>query len=303
MENNLLEYYLKQLDFPSKPEFLSKYLEVPCLKRLKKVGYFCGMDYASKDIYSFKENITRYDHSLTVALLTWKYTKDKKATLAGLFHDIATPCFSHVIDYMNKDYSTQESTEEYTAEILSSDVYLKQCLQEDNISLEDITNFKQYNIVDNERPKLCADRLDGVILTGISWTKNIDKQDIKDIIENIQVYNGEIGFKTPLIAKKVLDINRSIDMYCHSREDNYMMELLATITKYSLDNNYITYSELYVNTEENILNKLKFTNDEQLNKYLYEFENIKLDEIPSINLPEVKIRTLNPLVQGERYIK
>lgn len=61
-----------------------------------------------------KENITRYDHSLTFALLTWKCTKDKKATLAGMFHDIATPCFSHVIDYMNKDYENQESTEENT---------------------------------------------------------------------------------------------------------------------------------------------------------------------------------------------
>ena len=303
MKNSLLEYYLDNLDFDKKPEFLNKYLDAPCLKRLKKIGYFCGMDYASKDIYSFKENITRYDHSLTVALLTWKYTKDKKETLAGLFHDIATPCFSHVIDYMNKDYSTQESTEEYTADILSNDTYLKQCLEADNISLNEIVNFKEYSIVDNERPKLCTDRLDGVILTGISWTKNVNMQDIKNIIEDIEVYNGEIGFKTPLIAEKVLDINKSIDRYCHSKEDNYMMELLAKITKYSLDNNYITYSELYSSTEDNLLNKLKYTNDELLNKYLYEFENIKSDEIPTINLPEVKIRALNPLVQGKRYIK
>lgn len=54
---------------------------------------------------------------MTVALLTYKLTNDKVATLAGLFHDIATPCFSHVIDYMNGDYENQESTEEYTGTI------------------------------------------------------------------------------------------------------------------------------------------------------------------------------------------
>ena len=107
MNKSLLQYYLDKLEYNNRPEFLNKYLDTPCLLRLKKIGYFCGMDYASKDIYDFKEKITRYDHSLTVALLTWKCTNDIKATLAGLFHDVGTPCFSHVIDYMNKDYQNQ----------------------------------------------------------------------------------------------------------------------------------------------------------------------------------------------------
>ena len=99
------------------PLFLMKYLEVPSLVRLKDVGYFCGMDYASLDVYNFGKYVSRYDHSLNVALIVYLLTKDKVKTLAGLFHDIATPCFSHVIDYMNKDYLKQESTEEYTKDI------------------------------------------------------------------------------------------------------------------------------------------------------------------------------------------
>lgn len=81
------------------------------------------MDYASKDVYDFKAKVTRFDHSLTVALLTYYLTNDKIMTLAGLFHDISTPCFSHVIDYMNKDYSNQESTEEYTKHIIKKTNY------------------------------------------------------------------------------------------------------------------------------------------------------------------------------------
>lgn len=297
---SLLKYYYEMLNYDNRPEFLNKYLETPCLLRLKKVGYFCGMDYASKDVYDFKEHITRYDHSLTVALLTWKCTQDRKATLAGLFHDIATPCFSHVIDYMNKDYENQESTEEYTEKILRNDTYLNECLRQDKINIEDIIDFKRYSIVDNDRPKVCADRLDGVILTGMAWTKNISYEDIKNIVGDIEIYNNEIGFKTKTIADKVLKTSESIDVYCHSNEDNYMMELLANITKYGLDKNYITYDDLYILSEEELLYRLKNSNDNTLNGLINKFENITCSEIPETAIPKLKIRDLNPLVQGER---
>lgn len=126
--NKFLDFYKKLLGYESMPEFLKKYLEVPCLLRLKEIGYFCGMDYASKDIYDFKEKITRYDHSVTTALMTWYLMHDKEMTLAALFHDISTPCFSHVIDYMHKDYSTQEKTEEFTKFLMENDKKLKKYL-------------------------------------------------------------------------------------------------------------------------------------------------------------------------------
>lgn len=178
----MLKYYLELLGYSDMPDFIIKYLNCPSLIRLKDVGYFCGMDYASKDIYDFREYISRYDHSLTVALIVYKLTHDKKATIAGLFHDIATPCFSHVIDYMNKDHEKQETTEEYTDFVIENDIWLCHCLEEDGIYLEDIVDFKKYSIVDNDRPKACADRIDGVVLTGIGWTKNISKNDIKNIV-------------------------------------------------------------------------------------------------------------------------
>ena len=300
-----LQYYLEQLGYYEIPEFLVKYLNVPSLLRLKNVGYFCGMDFASKDIYNFREYISRYDHSLTVALLTYKLTKNKEATLAGLFHDIATPCFSHVIDYMNKDYESQESTEEYTEKILREDIYLQECLIEDRIKIEEIINFKKYSIVDNDRPKLCADRLDGVILTSIGWTKNISMDNIKNILEDIKIFKSEenedeIGFKSLIIANKVINISKKIDLYCHSKEDNYMMELLALITKTAIDKKYITYDDLYYYNEDEIMEIFKSTKDSELKELLFEFENIKKEEIPNIELSNVKIRKLNPIVNGIR---
>jgi hypothetical protein len=295
------------LNIEKTPTFLKKYLSCKSLTRLKKVGYFCGMDYASKDIYDFREYISRYDHSLTVALLVYKLTKNKLATLRGLFHDVGTPVFSHVIDYMNKDYEEQESTEELTEKVILNDKYLLKCLSQDKINPEDIIDFKKSSVVDNKRPKLCADRLDGVILTGIGWTKNITLDDIKDIIDNITIYQNEdnedeIGFTNLSVAKKVLDISKSIDYYCHTKEDNYMMNLLADITKELIDKDLISYNDLFFLNEEDIIKLLSKSTDRKIKTLFTKFKNIKLDEIGDISLPPVKIRKLHPLVNGERII-
>lgn len=305
MKNTVLEQYLKLLGYDSRPEFLDKYLTMPSLKRLQKVCYFCGMDYASKDIYQFQEKVTRYDHSLTVALLTWRYTKDKKATLAGLFHDIATPCFSHVIDYMNKDYETQESTEEYTESILQKDSHLKEYLKQDNIAIEEVTNFKNYSIVDNDRPKLCTDRLDGVILTGLYWTKTISIEEIEKVVKDIQIFvneegKEEIGFTSKEIGKLVLKTSEEIDIYCHSNEDNYMMELLASIAREAIKNKIISYDDLYILNEEQLMNKLENCQNKKINEKLTKFKTIQKEEIPIIKLDKIKPRELNPLVNGIR---
>ena len=81
-----------------------------------KISVSCGT------IYSKMYNQMWYsslDHSVAVSLIVWHFTKNKKQTLAGLFHDIATPVFKHSIDFMNGDYEKQESTEELTTRIIN----------------------------------------------------------------------------------------------------------------------------------------------------------------------------------------
>ncbi len=289
------------------PEFLKKYLKAPTLMRLQKVGYFCGMDYASKDVYQFREYISRYDHSLTVALLTYHLTQDKKATIAALFHDIATPCFSHVIDYMNQDYATQESTERDTALIIKSDYYILKCLKADNLDYTDIIDYKQYSIVDNKRPKLCADRLDGVILTGYAWTKDLTMNDVENILHDLVIFQNsdgerEIGFATRPIAQKVWLASQKIDAFCHSKEDNYMMQLLADITALAIHKQIITYNDLYTLNEQELFSLLQKSSVSELHGLITKFQNITQKQITDRDLPYIKARDLNPLVQSRRLI-
>lgn len=301
MENSYLYKYMDMLGYMDRPKWLDKYLICPSLVRLKKVGYFCGMDYASKEIYNFGEIITRYDHSVNVALITWMLTKDVKATLAGLFHDIATPCFSHVIDYMNKDYEKQESTEEKTEEIIRSDKYLCDCLNSDGVFIDEIVDFKRYSIVDLDRPMLCADRLDGVILNGMFWTKGINILDVENILDNVDVRINEYGiseifFKNIDVALLVVNASYEIDRYCHSKEDNFMMELLARITRRAIDLGIISYDSLFVMNEDDLFMIFELSDDMEIHKYLDIFMNVRKDMIPDMVMPNVKVRNLSPLV-------
>ena len=100
------------------PSWLDDYIALPCLQRLGGVGLLCGTDWTS--LYNNRFFYSRLDHSIGTALITWNFTHDKKQTLSGLFHDIATPVFKHCIDFMNGDAETQESTEERTTDIIKN---------------------------------------------------------------------------------------------------------------------------------------------------------------------------------------
>lgn len=117
------------------------------------------------------------DHSVGVALIIWNFTKDKKQTLAGLFHDIATPIFKHCIDFMNGDSEHQESTEERTEQVIRNSQTILSLLNRDGIKVEEISDYHIYPIADNNTPRLSADRFEYTFSNGLflygAW--NVDE--------------------------------------------------------------------------------------------------------------------------------
>ena len=117
--DNLKEPIKRYFDIlsPEKPDFLEEYINTPEMQKQAGISVSCGTYYSKlfPEIALWNSNL---EHSVAVALIIWNFTKDKKQTLSGLFHDIATPAFKHCIDFMNGDYEKQESTEELTTEII-----------------------------------------------------------------------------------------------------------------------------------------------------------------------------------------
>ena len=149
------------------PSFIEDYLNTDTMKRIQHVTQFCGCDYTH--LYHPLFYYTRFDHSLVVAHMTWHFTHDKKETIAALLHDAGTPCFAHCIDYVFGDYMNQESSEKSIVDIVLEDEKLKGLLDRDGISVEELKNDSSYPILENKSPKLCTDRLDGVLHTVSIW--------------------------------------------------------------------------------------------------------------------------------------
>ena len=115
--NKEIKDYFKILE-PDFPEWLNEYINTEQVQRLKYVSMACGKKYTK--LFDLKYDFSTLDHSISVALIIWHFTKDRKQTLSGLFHDIATPTFKHCIDFMNGDSEHQESTEERTEQIIKN---------------------------------------------------------------------------------------------------------------------------------------------------------------------------------------
>ena len=182
---DILSIYEKDI-----PVFLVESLLSPAMKRIEHVGMHCGMEYTSFPIYKDLAPYSRGFHSLGVALITYRFTKDRKQALAGLFHDIATPCFSHVIDFLHHDYKTQESTEEKTTSIIKNDPLIPVLLKRYQLSIEDVDNYHLYPIADNDSPRLSADRLEYTLSNFLNFSLT-DYETVRKFYDNLTITKNE----------------------------------------------------------------------------------------------------------------
>ena len=287
------------------PKFLIPFIESKTLMRLNDVSYFCGAINASKNVYNFKYDISRLDHSISCALHVWNKTYNDVLTLAALFHDATAPALSHVVDYLNGDYINQESTELNLEEYVKTyDPELFNYLKRIGVNIKEISNFKDKSIVDLPRPCLCADRLDFIFLNNLAWSRNITIDEVKDIYVHLNVCinednKEEFGFDDVYVADRVVELNDIINNLTRQNDDYEEMNILSIIVKRLIDLRLINYEELYVLTDKQIFDLIKSCNDKIIKDLFYKYQNMEQDITPTkVN---IKNRKLNPLVKNIRY--
>ena len=289
------------------PEWLHEYINTPEMQRINKISMSCGTDYSK--CFNVKYFYSNLDHSVGVALIIWHFTHDKKQTLAGLFHDIATPVFKHCIDFMNGDSENQESTEEKTTEIIKNSKSIMSLLERDDISLEEINDYKIYPIADNDTPKLSADRFEYTFSSGLTFFRVWELNNIRKIYNNIIISKNEdsideLTFKDKEICEEYIDIISRLWPEWISYKDKIVMQFLADICKSMSNAGYLTIDDLYILSEQEIINKILTCNDLYIIKSLKSFlETNKVYTSPimiqnkyCVN-QKTKTRYINPLVQ------
>lgn len=266
--------YLKVLS-PEFPAWLLKYLAAPELQRLAKVNSTCGIYYSN--LYQYKHESTIFNHSLGVALIVWHFTRDKKQTLAGLFHDIASPAFKHSIDYMNGDAETQESTEDRTEQIIRSSRVITKQLKKDGILPSEVTDYHLYPIADNDLPNLSADRLEYTFANGYLLYDIWSLEEIKNYYNNLTILKNEAGldeisFQDPDLAADFTTRNLTLAAFYHAEKNRASMQFLADITHSMITAGYLNTDDLYVMSEREIIDWILSCGDKNLSDVFRQYQ-------------------------------
>lgn len=289
------------------PEWLEEYIDTKEMQRIGHISMDCGNDYTN--LFPKHQWYSNLDHSVAVALIIWHFTHDKKQTLAGLFHDIATPTFKHCIDFMNGDYLNQESTEEKTTSIIKNSKEIMQLLERDGILLEEVNDYKIYPIADNDTPKLSADRFEynfsGAYIIHPIW----NLEDLKECYDDVTVLKNEegvieLGFKHVSLAEKYIHNISKLWPWYINEEDRITMQFLADTCKAMNQKGYLSIEDLYHLPEKEVINRIENCEDKKLSQTFKKFKQATkcyksdhfIEDKYCIHV-KVKRRYINPLVK------
>lgn len=307
----LANYDLNQIEklhsiyYDEIPECILDVIESIPMKRIGEIGQNCGRDYLANCFQNFAYNYSRKTHSVGVALIVWRFTKDIKMTLSGLFHDIAAPTFSHVVDFYNGDATKQESTEELTEKIINDSPEIQKVLKKYNLTTKDVCDYSMYPIADNKSPKLSADRLEYTCYMSTAMGL-ISFDTLKKLVEDIYIADvgceKEMCFKTKKYAKKFAEIAIECGRFMSSPLSNIANNFLADTLKAAVEEKVLVEDDFNKLTEDELILKMENSNNLKVLKYWNTFKSFdkvwdsKEEDLDNycINV-KVKSRYINPL--------
>ena len=306
LKNETKQYY--QILSKEIPEFIEEYVDTPSMLRLKGISMIPGADWTN--IIKLKYFNSRLDHSIGVALIIWNFTKDKKQSLAGLFHDIASPSFSHIVDCINGDYIKQESTEELTKDVIGQSKEIMELLKRDQIRLEEVCDYHKYPIADNDTPMLAADRLEYTFSDSLQIENGMDLQEIYEFYHDLTILKNEkeeieLGFKSIEKAEKfVIVAKRLWEIISQKNEFKLIMQFWTDYLKKMKNNQQIKEKDLYQISEQEFVEKIKNQRDKNMVALFEKFQEsnkigrseTQKQDVYCISI-DAKKRYINPLVQ------
>lgn len=301
--------YFKILE-PEFPQWLNEYIDSNELLSQQYISVTCGTIYS--DLFESDFFFSSLDHSVAVALIVWHFTHDKRQTLSGLFHDIATPAFKHCVDFLNGDYMTQESTEDLTTDIIKNSKDIMTFLKRDNIDISEVDNYHLYPIADNDTPKLSADRLEYSLSNALFTYRLLDLENIKEIYDDIEIQKNEeneieLGFKTKKIARSFVKVTSRLSVIYREDRTRYSMQLLADILKRLSDENKISKKDLYELKESDVISIIETSKYNDVFNIWKSAKKVKVSNEEPKDVYFVhhgaKIRYIDPLFNGERISK
>ena len=281
------------------PTFLEDYINTPPMQHLAGVSNACGADFFN--FFPTGEYADVLSHSIGCALIVWQHTGDKVQTLAGLFHDIASPAFKHIVDGLNGDFEKEESIEDTTEEILVGSPEINELLKRDHIKISEVSDYHIYPIADNDSPRLAADRLEYTLSDLISgmYGNPLPKETATKIYQDIKVLKNEddiveLGFTNLEIAEEYIDLcAKYLWKSYFSPENKIVSGILIDAFRAMFKADELSYEELFKISEEDVIERIYHSKVPGLTKFFKDCQ-AKEKVFSGEKLPEGKtFRTLS----------
>ena len=200
-----------------------------------------------------------FSFSAAIARIVWHFTRDAKQAVAGLLHDVATPVFAHVVDFLKGDYLVQESTEDGTRAIIEADATLQRALTSFGLKTDDVCDYHRYPVADNDSPKLSADRLEYTLGNLLNY-RICSADETRAFYGDLSVAENEAGepelaFSTAKIAEAFALASLACSKIYVSDEDRYAMQMLSELLRDAIAAGVLSEADLHT-TEPQVITAL-----------------------------------------------
>lgn len=275
--------------------------DIPEINRLEHISETSGIN-MTKFFGNFNLSTT-LDHSIGVALILEKYTKENKQIIAGLLHAINTPAFNEAAKHMN-DKMDEKSVYDI---IVGSDKLFEYFLN-NNIDIKEICDCSKYPLAKSKGYRLDADSIENVLR--ISYLLgNITLEELKNIYSDIIVTKNEegifeFGFDNYNIAEKFCKLSIELARKYRSYESKISIKIIATLLELMIKRGEINPEDLYKYADKAIYEMGINSSDRRINlgwQKLKEFDKVytKFNPVDDKFCVKVNInaRYIDPLVK------
>ena len=273
-------------------------LQHPVVTRMKEIDQHGPLTY-----FGNQPTFSRYDHCIGVFALLRKFNRPLEEQVAGLLHDASHTVFSHVADHLFKTGNThayQDTIHEWYLHKMNIDSILKRY----DLSVEEINpDQPQFSALEQQRPKLCADRIQYILYTGLKHER-ITQEQLMAIVDSLTFIDGNWIITNQEHARTLADLALHFTEYYWQSPDNFAwFHWLCQALKQAIALDLITSDDIHFGTDNKVLDVLNGSTDKHIKTAMDKCKNCSKNmciaepgkPFDTINYP--KIMFVDPLVQ------
>ena len=245
---------------------------------------------------------SRFDHCVGAMHVIKLMGGDLEEQIAGLLHDVSHTAFSHAMDFVFDSAHTQDFHEKHLDRIVRQSG-IPAILSRHSFDLDRILDHKNFSLLEQELPALCADRIDYALETFYSRDVASKKQ-VSDFTNHLAAKNGKIVFTDQVLAKRFalqfMDAENAI--WGGSAISNLAYMVFAKIVKGAYERGRVKLDDFFT-TDREFLDKF----DDQAKGEMEKLRQIKFAVVtkdePYDYHTSAKIRYVDPAVLQNGEVK